>query len=437
MGIPKPKEFRIRHPRVHLTGKTFIIIFLIFYFIGWSVTSFQKDIYNQNRAKRLAETVDFCKTLFTDSIVKEGATEDELKDCENRLDETEEQSETISALKQDVNDAFNYLNWEKNANSWFDENNIVKDSINEQDLASIHESAEKLAEKYREIIAEKRNKLQSEYDKMKDVENLVNGLFTSIDRADVNPNVNRGGYDDARNRVNELAQESLKNRLNESLDKVLPVIEEKERIAREQAEAARRAREEEARKIRESQHDLNIGPWYVNQWPSGGLINGCEAASLLMAAKYKGYARNYDFRTFAFGMPEAVNDNPETGFVGALDNNDGDKTHWIAPAPLARYGQSKGISVTNVSGASLDALDQEVANGNPVVIYLTYNFRDPRDYNNGVPRNLHVLVLSGFNSYTGLQTFYDPLGSSSPVTVSKARVQQLYAASGYRALVVK
>ena len=443
MSISSPKEFKIRHPRIHLTGKTLIIVFLIFYLIGWSVASIQNNLYKQKREKRLADAVGFCESLFEDSSVMHAeTTEKDLKDCDERLTETEESSERIETLKIAVADAYKYLDFDKSISEWFDENNVVKDSLGERDLAEIYESAEKLSDAYKEVVSGKIETLKSEYDKMQTAENLVNGLFTSIDRVDVHPDVNRGSYDDAKNHVNDLAQEGLKQRLNESLDKVLPVIEEKERIAREQAEAARRAREEEQRKILESWHNLDLGGLYINQ-VANGLPNGCEAASLLMAAKYKGYVMGYGYRGFADNMPRS--ENPNSGFYSAMDSYDPtDRAHWIAPAPLAAYGQSQGINVVNASGMSLDQLDQEVANGNPVVIYLTYNFNEPSaqtapDAPVNVPKNIHVLVLAGFNSYTGEQVFYDPspkYGNSHP-TVSKGRVQYLYAVSGYRALVVR
>lgn len=442
MGIEKPREFRIKHPRVHLTGVTLAVIFIVFCLIGWSIFSIQSSFYEEKRAKRIAETVDFCKSLFEESTaISETTTEENLKDCEERLTETEESGETIEKLRTAVADAFEYLNWIKSTDKWFDERGVVKDSIGERDLAYIQETADKLSAAYKEVVAEKRGVLQSEYDKMRDSENLVNNLFTSVDRTDVRPGISRDEYNDARNHVNELNQEDLKLTLNLSLDRVLPVIEEEERIARERAEQIRHEREEEQRKIAESWHNLDLSGWYINQ-VANGLPNGCEAASLLMAAKYKGYARGLNYRTFADDIPRS--ENPNSGFYSAMDSYDPtDRAHWIAPAPLASYGSRQGINVADVSGSSLEQLDQEVANGNPVIIYLTYNFNDPStqtatDAPVSVPKNLHVLVLSGFNSYTGEQVFYDPspkYGNSHP-TVSKNRIAYLYAVSGYRALVV-
>ena len=439
MGIEKPREFRIKHPRVHLTGVTLTVIFIIFSLIGWSIFSIQSNIYEEKRAKRIAETVDFCKSLFEESTaIRENTTEENLKDCKERLTETEESGETIEKLKTAVADASKYLDWVKSTNEWFDDRGIVKDSIGERDLAYIQETADKLSDVYKEVVAEKRNILQSEYDKMRTSENLVNNLFTSVDRVDVRPGVSRGEYNDARNHVNELNQEELKLNLNLALDRVLPIIEEQERIARERAEQIRREREEEQRKIRESWHEIAI-PVVINQH-NEGFDNGCEAASLYMAAVAKGRYQG-SFNSLASAIEASVNeDSPYNGFYLSMrDLEPRDRAHWIAPSLLAGYISG----AQDVSGSGLDQLDQEVLNGNPVVIYLTYNFNSPTQQTApapvSVPKNLHVLVLAGFNSYTGDQILYDPwpkYGNARQV-VSKNTIEWLYAVSGYRAVVVR
>ena len=49
------------------------------------------------------------------------------------------------------------------------------------------------------------------------------------------------------------------------------------------------------------------------------------------------------------------------------------------------------------------------------------------------------MVLAGYNEYTGEQIIYDPwpVNSGATVTLSKSRVEYLYAASDYRAVVVR
>lgn len=327
-----------------------------------------------------------------------------------------------------------YNNWMNNAVHYFDAVGVVKDSISENDITTLAESLSKIAHPYYESAEETFNTIKSEYDAMVNARNATNSLFASADHTKVRPNVIRAEYNDAKVKIDSLKQENLKNELLKSLEPVLPVIEEQERIARERAEALRRAREEEQRKIAASWHRLNLSPYYINQF-SAGFANGCEAASVLMSAKYKGRMMGHSLGSFADTIQ--ITDDPNTGFyLSMTESRNGGPAHWIAPAPLASFANAQGAGIVNVSGASLDQLDNEVKNGNPVIIYLTYRYANPVGYHNGVPDNLHVVVLSGYNAYTGEQVFTDP-AISGQASLSKSRTEYLYNASGRRALVVK
>jgi len=338
----------------------------------------------------------------------------------------------IDKVIEKVGQASDYINWNKTADSFLDENGVLKESVSEQDIADLSRKMNELEDSFKELVTEKMNQIRTSYDKIVDVKNLVTSLFTTEDRSTVRPDIVRNDYDIVRAQIDELKQENLKAELIAEIDRTLPVIEEKERIAREKAEAERRAREEEQRKIAAAWTRLNLSPYYINQF-SYEYWNGCEAASLLMALKYKGYS-GQDYVSFANSI--AQTENPNTGFYLSMkEPRNGGPAHWIAPAPLATYGKGHAI---NISGYSLDQLDAEVKNGNPVIIYLTYRYANPLEYHNGVPDNLHVVVLAGYNSYTGQQVFYDPAPvSGTIVTLSKSRTEYLYNASGRRALVIK
>lgn len=383
--------------------------------------------------QRVAEAFLYCDSLFDEnSAVFDEVTDADLKDCVERLDVMGNSEDAW--LREYVAAAENYRVFAAKTEGYFD-GEVVRSAFSEGDLRDVEMLFEGLAEAYRPRAQEKLDVLRSEYEAMRTAREAVSGLFSG---ASVRGDVNRAWYSDTKAKVDALKQEDLKEEFKEPLAEVLQAVEKAEQIARERAEAARRAEEERQRKIAESWRRLDISPYYINQH-AAGLDNGCEAAALLMALKYKGYGRGFDFRSFALGMP--TSDNPNSGFyLSMTDLEPRDEAHWIAPAPLAAYGAAaSGAAVSNASGYSLDQLDQEVANGNPVVVYLTYGLRAPKEYKNGVPRNLHVLVLSGFNSYTGEQVLYDPwpAGYGASVTVSKATVASLYAASGYRAVVVR
>lgn len=341
----------------------------------------------------------------------------------------------IDKVIEKVGQASDYINWNKTADSFLDENGVLKESVSEQDIADLSKKMNELESSFKELVTEKMNQIRTSYDKIVDVKNLVTSLFTTEDRSTVRPDIVRNDYDIVRAQIDELKQENLKAELIAEIDRTLPVIEEKERIAREKAEAERRAREEEQRKIAASWHRLNL-PRYINQFDAG-YLNGCEAASVLMAASYKGRMTGHSLASFANTIP--ITDNPNTGFYKSMtEARNGGEAHWIAPAPLAKYANAQGAGSVNATGSTLDQLDAEVANGNPVIIYLTYRYANPLAYHNGVPDNLHVVVLAGYNSYTGQQVFYDPAPvSGTIVTLSKSRTEYLYNASGRRAVVVR
>lgn len=331
-----------------------------------------------------------------------------------------------------IRDALDYASWVETAKSFTDKNGILKETVSEQDIADLSRKMNALKDSFKELVSDQMNQIRSSYDAIEHAKNLVDSLFTSVDHSKPRTDIERNDYNIVKAELDNLKQENLKASLTAEIDKTLPEIEEKERIAREKAEAERRAREEEQRKIAAAWTRLNLSPYYINQL-SYEYWNGCEAASLLMALKYKGYS-GQDYVSFANSITQT--DNPNTGFYLSMkEPRNGDPAHWIAPTPLARYGNGHAI---NVTGYSLDQLDAEVKNSNPVIIYLTYRYANPSTYHNGVPDNLHVVVLAGYNSYTGEQLFYDPAPTNGTTpTLFKARTEYLYAASGRRAVVVR
>ena len=440
MDNSKVKTFRIkRSPRFNHIGLLFIAILVIFGFVGWSTNSIYKSIAEQKRLKRLAETVDFCDNLFAEKgIIKTETTRESLKDCDDRLSQIDNSEGEVKTLHEKVESSMKYLDYVDLMDEWFDEKGIVKSDIDDKDILALESSLKELSETYQSIALKKLNTIKSEHNKLKEAEKSVKNLINA------KTNAKRKDYDTAKKLVDELKQEDVKSDLKKSLSDILKTIEEQEKIARERAEKARKEREERQKKIAASWHRLNIAPYYINQY-SNGYPNGCEAASLLMALKYKGYARNVSFSSFADSIPSGVGDtSPYEMFYGNMkeyapkDNLD---AYWIAPSALAPYGRQYGATVIDATGWSLDQLANEIKNGNPVVFWTTWDFNNPKGRGkHGVPKNLHVVVLSGYNSYTNDFEFYDPFPGTvngKHPTITRARTNTLYNALGKRALVVR
>lgn len=154
---------------------------------------------------------------------------------------------------------------------------------------------------------------------------------------------------------------------------------------------------------------------YISQvWPVNAPV-GCEATSLLMGLKGKGYAKDVDLRTFLDNMPKTES-NPAKGFVGSpyvADRTKKTRT-TIYPEALAEYGRQYG-ECESMSGSSPVMIQAELLAGNPVVAYETLWWEKPfyRWYNiegemQRLLSNNHALLLIGYDSETDYYYIADP-----------------------------
>lgn len=156
---------------------------------------------------------------------------------------------------------------------------------------------------------------------------------------------------------------------------------------------------------------------YVSQLKPVYAPNGCEATSLLMGLKGKGYT-NLGLRAFLDNMPK-TSSNPAKGYVGSPYGNENHRFLTIDPKPLAKYGQRYG-NVVNIQGATIEDIIKEIQNGNTVVIYVTLHWA-PAYYKtlpiDGVPTrrifNNHVLLLTGYDPVKKAFYIADPYNHES------------------------
>ena len=151
---------------------------------------------------------------------------------------------------------------------------------------------------------------------------------------------------------------------------------------------------------------LNVS--YYNQMDVGAVM-GCEATSLYMGLQYKGYT-SVDLKSFITDLPRSVD--PLSGFSGdpfVLDESV-DAYQGIFPTPLTAYGNQYG-SCKNISGASVDAIMEEIKNGNPVVAYVSLDFAKPivKEYSFGsAVDNGHVVLVVGYDLDQNVLFIQDP-----------------------------
>jgi uncharacterized protein YvpB len=154
---------------------------------------------------------------------------------------------------------------------------------------------------------------------------------------------------------------------------------------------------------------------YISQLYPVYAVVGCEATSLLMALKGKGYAQNVTLRQFLDEMPKSKSD-PAKGFVGSpyvADKTKKTRT-TIYPPVLAAYASKYG-EVVDFSGKTPEDIQFEVLNGNPVVIYATMRWETPyyRWYNiegqqQRLLSNNHAVLICGYDSTKDSYYIADP-----------------------------
>ena len=135
---------------------------------------------------------------------------------------------------------------------------------------------------------------------------------------------------------------------------------------------------------------------------------GCEAVSVYMGLKSKGFAANVTLRQFLDAMPRTTS-NPAKGFVGSPYVPDLTKRTrtTIYPPILAEFASAYG-NVTDISGSSLFEIRSELLAGNPVAVYVTLYWQKPfyRYYNiegqtQRLLSNNHIVLLCGYNADYG------------------------------------
>lgn len=346
-----------------------------------------------------------------------------------------------------------YLSLDRKINSLY-VNDVLISSCTNGDIIEIEEAYNNLNEEWKSIFNDSVSKIKMQKFDMDSAYNSVVSLFTDSNLSVVKTSVTRSQYNIVFKKVNALPQTDLVKSYESSLDKVLKVIEEQEekeeKARREAEEKARREAEEKARREAEAKakREAEIkAAWKVLETPyisqnNNQIYNGCEAASLLMALQYKGYLKSMTLYQYALDIPKS--DDPHQGFVHDIFGYEPrDVSHWIAPDALSKFGRdsSGNSNVIDITGSSFATLKNEIKNGNPVVIYLTGGNLNAPIWVEGeeVPKNLHVMLMIGYNSITNQIVINDPWTKTSDgkVYYSENQVVSIYNQVGKKAIVIR
>lgn len=434
-----------------------IILALLLVVGGVGVTFYtvQKNNFEKYRAEQTTILEDAkikMAELFQDEqqeIPVRAVTEEQIAEVESRFDEVtfEDYQAERDERKAKLDRLRGFIKVREELDGKFEEG-VLKSATTAQEIEEMAQKLQDLSEGYRAVLQDRFEEMQAQYAKIGELAAAVAALFTDESMTEVRGDIVRDNYDAVMEQYNALLQADVKEKWRaklEQVDKELGIREEEARRRAEEAwrkiqEARRIAAEEQRRREEEiaaAWHVLNV-PYHSQNLQA--IYNGCETASLLMGLQFKGYLPGMNLRTYAEMIPKSTD--PFQGFTYSIwDLEPKHAAHWIAPAPLAQFGRdTSGADVVDMTGASLDQLDAEIAAGNPVIIYLTFNYVAPKEWVEGAPRNLHVMLLTGYNSITGAQLMTDPwtqANGATTWTLSKQTVESIFNATGQRAVVIR
>lgn len=390
-------------------------------------------LLQKEEIKIYKEAISTCNNLYNPNhFPKEELTPQEVDSCKIQIQKINDNTkkEKLEFQTKQVED---YLNLKLEINECI-EINTIKADITRDKINTLEQKIKLLKKEYQTDLNNQLEQIKTQLDEIEIATTAVNSLFKDEQKQEVIDNINRDLYNNVIQSVNELSQSELKNNYLSYLNKVESVLIEKERQAAIQ--------EEERRKWQEAINNawIKLQVPHISQNKSG-VLNGCEAACLLMALQYKGYLKNMDLPTYATNMPKS--DDPNTGFyLDIFGLEPLNVSHWIAPAPLAEYGinSSGNTNIIDATGMSLEQIDNEIMKGNPVIIYLTSRFKEPRNWSNGVPANLHVQLLTGYNTITGQHLITDPWtedNGSYQWILDKNTIEKIYNDLEKRAVIIR
>ena len=326
-------------------------------------------------------------SLFIDDSPKDNITQEDIDKFIPFINNISDYNKSEKSIMLDeLKEYKKYFSLKKELLSKFTENAISLDLTNDN-ISEYEKRINKLSIKYKSKLTVYVTDMYSQRSNINNIETRIRELYYEGDLTNLKIEITREQIEAIKADLAKIPQKEYVNKKNELLDEAITTVNTREAINNAWVK-------------------LNVG--YISQ-NQNNVLNGCEAATLLMALKYKGYLQDTNLYDYATNMPKSTN--PYEGFTYDIYTREPlDVPHWIAPEPLAKYGRetSGNQNIVNGTGMSLNELDSELDNGNPVVIYLTNKFKTPKDWKEDAPTNLHVLLLVGYNKITGQHIVLDP-----------------------------
>ena len=386
-------------------SKIIILTFFIFGLISISTGLIinQDELYYKSILKEYTKLVE----SNTTSIDKLNNMKKKIKRVSNIDNRT--------LLIEDLNNYEEYIKYKNKIDNYYKEN-IIDPNISNETILELKEEYNKLPKKYKKDLKNILNDIIKQKDNIESFITQYNNLYENDYPKE---NITKDTINNLRNKLNSIPQKDFNKEYTEKLNSIEKIIN---------------------KRIEDSWVKLNVP--YISQ-NKNNILNGCEAACMLMALQYKGYLKDMTLAEYVKLMPLSPDTDAEKGFTHDMYGLDPlSVPHWIAPEPLKKFGidNSGNQNIINGTGKTIDELDRELDNGNPVIIYLIAKFNPPKEVVEGVPRNLHVMLLTGYNKMTGEHYIVDPWthdDGRTSWTVSKELLTEKYELLSRRNVIVR
>ena len=404
-----------------------LYIALFFYVFGAMGLLFGSFFEFKNEAYILNSTKREYNSLFSSNKPKESISlrkVDSVKKKVKKLPKYNEKDKKV--MLSDLNNFKKYIDLKNRILNNYS-NNCMNSSLSINEINKYKKESKSITKKYRKILNKYINSMYAQRRNIDKVEKSINSIFTDAEKNDIKDGITKDKVEELRATLVKLPQADIVQKYTSILDKAVNIINRKEI-------------EKRIRAILDAWVTLNVP--YISQ-NKNNVLNGCEAASLLMGLKFKGYLGNMDYVKFATDMPKSSGNNPYQGFTHDIFGfAPGNVPHWIAPVALAAYGRnsSGNPNVIDGTGMSLEQLDRELDYGNPVVIYATAKFKTPKAVVEGAPKNLHVMLLTGYNKITKQHIITDPWtydDGRTSWTLEKNELESIYDAVGRKNVIIR
>lgn len=405
----------------------FIIILLITLSLSFLISGVNESEYIKIKKE-------YRKTVNTNNIIGNKVTKQQLEKIKEKINKIAGHEHEKEKMKGEIKESIDYINLKHTITKNI-ENNVMRSTVTKEDIKAFELESKNLPSELQNHINEYINLMNNQRKRIDEIEAKIASLYQDKDQ--FKDNITLSEIEKYKNELNELPQIDIINKNMETIIIATELLEKKEKEELLKREEEERRRQEE---IKNAWVILNVP--YISQ-NDNNILNGCEAAALLMALNYKGYLQGTSLYDYSVNMPKSPNNNAYEGFTHDIFGLEPlTIPHWIAPAPLAAYGRnsSGNQNVIDGTGLSLDELDLELESGNPVVIYVTSFFNPPKEWIEGAPVNLHVQLLTGYNRITGEHLIIDPwhhANGRTSWTMSKEITEARYNAVGKKCVIIK